>query len=89
MPTIEVFEVDEDGTAVSLSGGPVVDTAATAAAYEAGHDISALAMAATIDLVTKRYMVEIIGEQGANYIANAVATGVRCSIDCTGYTEYT
>lgn len=90
-PQIDLFRVDQDGVATSVTGAPAADPTVPGdqAGYELPHDISFTAIAHTVDLTLYRYYLEVQGETGGNFAANARALSLRVSIDCTGYTEYT
>lgn len=85
MPQFELWEIDSDGVAVSK--GIATDTSATAGIYEAPHWIT-LAPACVIDLATKRYSIEVTGELGGNFIANAEALSHYVKVAATSYQEF-
>ncbi len=86
MPAIEVFRIDEDGAATSL--GSTTDATGTAGDYENPHDITVGSLTETLDLSLYRYVVEVDGETGANFIANAEALGLSCVVEVSEQPEY-
>lgn len=86
MPTVEVFAIDQDGGQTSL--GSLSDTTVERASYEAAHDIVVTAINHTIDLTANRYLVEVTGETGADFQADAQVLSLRTDCIVTEYPEW-
>ena len=84
MPKIELFRVDTDSVRTSL--GFVSDTTATIAAYEVAHNV-VLPIAAVVNLASYRYVLEITGELGANFVSGAQPRGFSISSTITEQAE--
>jgi hypothetical protein len=87
MPALEAFEVDQSGARTSL--GSVSDGTVVKADYEVAHAITVAGLATTIDLTTKRYGLELTGELGGEYVANARAHSLSVVCIVNEYAEWT
>ena len=85
MPAIELFAVDEDGTQTSLAS--TTDTNVDRGDYESAHDITVESLAHTIDRTANRYMLEVTGEGGTGFVANAEALSLRAVCTVTEMPE--
>lgn len=86
MPSIALIEIDEDGTRASK--GSQVDTTGTAAAFDTPHDVVLTLTPFTIDLVNNIYVVDVVGESGANSQINLRLLSLKVTIACTSYSEF-
>jgi hypothetical protein len=85
MPTVDVYRVDEDGAQTLL--GNQTDTTVVRASYEAAHDIAVTSIAHTINMDAYRYMVEVGGETGSGFVANAEALSISVIATVTAMRE--
>ena len=84
MPKFELFRVSESNVRTSVAS--VSDTTATVPVYESAH-IVYLSMSEVIDLGNNRYVLEITGELGANFVAGAQPLGVFVTLTVTEQAE--
>jgi hypothetical protein len=70
MPQVEVISIDTAG-ASAVVVAPVADTSVDVAHYEASHLIVLNPIAVTT-LANIRYLVQVVGENGANAVARAL-----------------
>lgn len=86
MPTVELHETSlTDGSTTLVA--TVNDTVVAKAQYEANHVISLTGLAKTIAHDGHHYAVSIIAESGADYIAGAIAWGLKTVADVTAMDE--
>jgi hypothetical protein len=85
MPRLRLMQYDQDNTETVL--GSVNDTWTSIAAYQTAHDVTLSLVGVTLDLVQYRYMAEITGELGANYVAGAQVFSLTATMDITKQSE--
>lgn len=86
MPSITLYRIDQDGTQTSIA--TVSDTSASAGAYEAAHSITLSSITHTIDRTLYRYVLEVAGETGANFISGGKALGLIATVAMTSQPEW-
>lgn len=86
MPTLIVYSVaSADGTPTSL--GSQTDTSATAAAYEAWHDLTVSGISHTANRSTSRIIAYFTGEFGANSILGMAIGACTATFTAINYDE--
>lgn len=81
MPSIQLYRINEDGTQTSL--GSQADTSASVAAYEAVHVITLTGINHVIDRTQYRYVLQVTGETGGNFVANAIMWACKGAVTIT------
>jgi len=87
VPSFDLFRVDLDGAVVNL-GTSTDPTGGVAPACDAARWLTLTGLAEVMDLTLYRYWLTIIGETGANFVANGEMTSSYTIVRCTSYSEY-
>lgn len=85
MPVWTLYRVDGSGTSTTVA--TATDTSASVLAYETAHAISNNSITHTVDLSTYRYVLEMQGETGGNFVANAQLLQVFTTHSVTAQSE--
>lgn len=86
LPSFNAYRVGQDGSSTLLGSGS--DGSTTEAEYEAAHDIRLAGIAHPIDRSTARYWIDVTGESGGNFVANAEALSLHVVVTTTQYYEW-
>lgn len=87
MPQMQVWRIDQDGAATTLTAGWVVDVWVDEATYELPHNITRAGMAHVIDRDDYRYVVEFQHENAGNSFPNGEVLSLLATVRVTAQAE--